>query len=211
MNSFFNLEGPLISALDKFGRIVICNVLWLLCCLPIITIGASTTAFYYGMAKTIRHERSSAPKEFFKCFKRVLKNSLVPTILFVVALAVLIVDALVWSAKNTGVGLISSHLCVILAVILVCVGIYFVAVQSRFLYSTKELIKFSAFLAMKHLPYTILMLLMAVLAIFLTAMFPVFGIFVPGIACMGISYFMENVFKKYIPKPEEGEEVWYDE
>lgn len=211
MNSFFSLEGPLISTFDKFGRIVILNVLWLLCCLPLVTIGASTAAFYYGIAKTIWHERSSAPKEFFRCFKRVLKKSIVPTILFVVALAVLIVDALVWSAKDTGMGLLSTNLCIVLTILVIGVGIYYIATQSRFLYSTKELLKFSGFLAFKHLPITLLMLIMAAAAVFLTAMFPVFGIFVPGIACMGISYFMENVFKKYIPKPEEGKEVWYDE
>lgn len=171
MNSFFNLEGPLISTLDKFGRIVILNILWLLCCLPVITIGASTTAFYYGIAKTIWHERSSATKEFFRCFKRVLKQSIVPTIAFFVILAILIVDALIWSAKDTGVGLLSSHLCILLAVIIVCVGIYFIATQSRFLYSVKELLRLSGFLALKHLPFTLLFLVMTVLAIFLTAMF----------------------------------------
>lgn len=211
MNSFFSLEGPLISFLDKCGRIVMLTVLWIVCCMPVFTIGASSASFYYGIAKTIRHERSSAAKEFFRCFKRVFKNSILPTIIFIVLLVVLIIDALVWYGKGTGKSLLYTNLCVLMLVILVAVFCYYSATLSRFLYSSKELVKLSAFLAFKHLPVTLLFLVIIAITVFLVVIYPVFALFVPGVACMVISRFMENVLKKYIPKPREGEEVWYDE
>ena len=49
MNSFFNYEGPFFNVLNRLSDLVILNVLWFICCLPIVTIGASTTALYYVM------------------------------------------------------------------------------------------------------------------------------------------------------------------
>lgn len=211
MNSFFSLEGPFISFLDKCGRIVILTLLWLLCCIPLITIGASTASFYYGMAKTIRHERSSAAKEFFRCFKRVFGKSILCSVCFLVILAVLIVDIIVWYGKATKTSMLNMNLCIVLLLVLFAVACYYCAALSRFLYSQRELVRFAAFLAFKHLPVTIVCLIMIAAMLCLIVIYPVFAVFLPGLVCMAISYFMENVFKKYIPKPEEGEEVWYDE
>ena len=211
MNSFFSVEGPLISFLDKCGRVVMLSVLWVICCIPVITIGASSSAFYYGITKTVRRERSSTAKEFFRCFKRCFKQSILSSLGMVVLTAVLVVDVLVWYGKGTPASLLNMNLCIMFLIILAVVCCYYFAVMSRFRYTQKELIKFSAFLAFKHLPVSALFLV--IIAVLLTAVvvFPIFLLFLPGLACIAISYFMENVFKKYIPKPGEGEEVWYDE
>lgn len=211
MNSFFSTEGPVISFLDKCGRIILLSLLWAICCIPVITVSSSSSAFYYGITKTIRHERSSSGKEFFRCFKRCFKQGIISSLGFLILTAVLIIDIMVWYGKSTKASLVNMNLCIVFLLILIALCCYFFAVQSRFKYSVKELVKFSAFLTFKHLPTTALILVIVAVLIYAVAVFPYFLLFLPGLACMAISYFMENVFKKYIPKPEEGEEVWYDE
>ena len=52
MNRLFSLDGKLFHILSRIADLILLNVLWLLSSLPIITIGASTTALYYVMLKT---------------------------------------------------------------------------------------------------------------------------------------------------------------
>ena len=40
----FNLESPLMRALARIGDLIILNFVWIICCIPIVTIGAATTA-----------------------------------------------------------------------------------------------------------------------------------------------------------------------
>ena len=40
------IDNPFFRFMGKLGDLVILSVLWLLCCLPVVTIGASTTALF---------------------------------------------------------------------------------------------------------------------------------------------------------------------
>ena len=59
MNRLFSLDGKLFHILSRIADLILLNVLWLLSSLPIITIGASTTALYYVMLKIVKNEDSS--------------------------------------------------------------------------------------------------------------------------------------------------------
>ena len=43
----FNLDNPVFTALGKVVDCAWLSILWLLCCLPVVTIGVSSTAMYY--------------------------------------------------------------------------------------------------------------------------------------------------------------------
>ena len=47
MRNLFNLDGPLMQLINKVVYSVYLNILWFICCIPIVTIGASTTALFY--------------------------------------------------------------------------------------------------------------------------------------------------------------------
>ena len=42
--SFFNMDGPIFRFLNKMADLCILNLIFMICCLPVITIGASLTA-----------------------------------------------------------------------------------------------------------------------------------------------------------------------
>ena len=46
LSGFFNYDNPVWRFIGKFGDLIILNVLWFVCSIPIFTIGASTTAVY---------------------------------------------------------------------------------------------------------------------------------------------------------------------
>lgn len=76
---------------SKFGELFLklsygccLNVLWLICCLPIVTIGASTTALYYTSFKIAKDEGSFITTMFFRSFKQNFKQA---TVIWLIMLA----------------------------------------------------------------------------------------------------------------------------
>ena len=46
MSSFFNMDSPVMRFLSRLCDLMILNILCLICCIPIVTIGASITSLY---------------------------------------------------------------------------------------------------------------------------------------------------------------------
>ena len=75
MNRLFSLDGKLFHILSRIADLILLNVLWLLSSLPIITIGASTTALYYVMLKIVKNEDSYIIRSFFHSFFQNIRQS----------------------------------------------------------------------------------------------------------------------------------------
>ena len=58
MNGLFNLDSPIMRFLSKVCDLMILNVMCIICCLPIVTAGASITALYTITMKMVRGEES---------------------------------------------------------------------------------------------------------------------------------------------------------
>ena len=55
MSDIFNYDNKLMQGLDKFFNVCYLSIVWLLACIPIITIGAANTALYYTANKVLKH------------------------------------------------------------------------------------------------------------------------------------------------------------
>lgn len=74
MKKFLLGDTPLGRFLNCGVNLVILNLLWGICSIPIITIGASTSALYYSISAMSRGEEQMA-KTFLKGFKMNFKQS----------------------------------------------------------------------------------------------------------------------------------------
>lgn len=79
-----NIESPFYRTMGKIGDLVLANILWLLCCLPIITAGASTLGLFTVVNKMAAKEDYTVRTDFFKAFRRDFKQG---TALWLVVLA----------------------------------------------------------------------------------------------------------------------------
>ena len=75
MKNLFNPDNPVMHVLGLVGYSIWLNLLWALCCLPVLTIGASTTALYYASGKLVRGESGSATSFFFSGFRSNFKQT----------------------------------------------------------------------------------------------------------------------------------------
>lgn len=75
MNSLFHYDGYLNRILTKLMYIAALNLLFLICSIPVVTIGASCTAMYTVLFRFVRNDEPDILKTFFKAFYHNLKKA----------------------------------------------------------------------------------------------------------------------------------------
>lgn len=69
MGGIFSLDGPLARVLGRVADCLILSVLWLLCSLPLVTMGAATAALYTMTLRMVRNEEGKIVSGFWKAFR----------------------------------------------------------------------------------------------------------------------------------------------
>ncbi|MEG1525655.1 MAG: DUF624 domain-containing protein [Clostridia bacterium] len=89
MTNLFRYDGPVVTFLLKIGELFVLNILWLLCCLPIVTAGAATTALCRVVLNNLRKQGRSY-RDFFQVFRLEFRQSTLLWLVFAVVGAALI-------------------------------------------------------------------------------------------------------------------------
>ena len=76
-----NYDNKILSIVNVAVDMLILGIFWFVTSIPLVTIGASTTAVYYTVNKCIRNKKSYAYVEYWKAFKSNFKKS---TLAFIV-------------------------------------------------------------------------------------------------------------------------------
>lgn len=154
----FNLmDNVVVRALTKICDMMCLNVIWLICCIPIVTIGASTAALYSVMLKMVKNEEGYIFKSFFKAFKENFRQSTVIWLLFVLAGVIWWIDFNFAGALGGQAGLVLRVLFVLIGFVLVSVFIYAIPLTARYVNTVSATLKNALILTLGRLPYTVLM------------------------------------------------------
>ena len=162
----FNLtDNVVVRALTKICDMVCLNVLWLICCIPIVTIGAATTALYTIMLKMVKNEEGYIFRGFFKAFKSSFKQSTIIWIIVLLLGIVCTIDYRVAAVMPGTVGLVMRTIFFLLGFILLSVTIYIFPLTARYENSIRATFRNALILTVGKLPYTLLMVAVMVLAV----------------------------------------------
>lgn len=200
MGRFFSYDSGLMQTLSKLFDCICLALLWIICCIPIFTVGASTTALYYAYNKAIRQKRSYAFKEFFHGFKISFKQSTVVWLIVLLLYVVTIFDIMILRGVSGSVGFAKIVLAFILAMIVLLTMwvTYVFPYMARFENHTKAVMKNSAIIMIANLPWSILLLVLFVIAAGLLLLIPMFGIFAPALYVAFANLILERIFRKYM-------------
>lgn len=198
--NFFSENNKVIAGINKIIDCVWLSILWFLCSIPIITIGASTTALYYTMNKVIRNDRGYVAPEFFSCFRRNFKHATVIWILFLALYIFLGYDYLIMKqamslGEKTGY---LYHAFLIFIVLLTLWGLYIFPYIARFENTIKETLRNSLYIAVCNIHWTILLAVLFIAAFVLIYMFSPVLVVMPSLYHLFKNLIIEHVFKKYM-------------
>lgn len=206
MDNLFSVDGKLSSFLSRLVDLTLLNFLWLVCCIPIITIGASTTALHSVTLKMVRNEDSYLTRGFFKAFKENFKQATIIWLGILAAGAILYCDFYFAAQINSIVLWVPFLLSSFLVAIASC---YVFPVIAFFKNSTGQHLKNAILMALAHLPYTILIVIITaapVIIFYFANIFPtLFADMLLGVALASWAnaHFFNKIFVKYITNDEQ--------
>lgn len=98
----FQVDSPLYKFLQRFLDVLILNFWLIVCCIPIITVGASITAAYSVALKMAKEEEGYITKSFFKAFKENWKQGTVLWIITIICSYIIYLDFEVYRSYEDG-------------------------------------------------------------------------------------------------------------
>ncbi|MCD7883886.1 MAG: YesL family protein [Lachnospiraceae bacterium] len=115
--SFFSTEGGLYKFMSRLFQIVKLNLLWLLCSIPIVTMGAASIAVYSITLKMVDEQEGYIAKPFFKAFRENLKQGIILEVITVVCVYAIYLDFQLFHAIEDNpiiflfIGILSAIVC----------------------------------------------------------------------------------------------------
>jgi uncharacterized membrane protein YesL len=213
MKDLFRLDSRWMQRFAMLTNLVCLNLLWLICCVPIFTIGAATSALYQTVFRYHDKEDDAVLRPFFSAFKENLKQSTLVLLPMLVALVVLGFDVLYLVSIGTGMAVL--FVLIVLIVVILGMMVHLFPLIARFQMDTKALLRTAFSLTVLHLPSTLLVIGLTVLPVFLLffqpALFLRVGVAWAGVWFAAIAYFfgkyLLKIWSKHMPAESEDSEL----
>ena len=200
MGGLFRYDGVLFRFINKMVDAVGLSLLWLITSLPLITMGAATTALYYTTHKVIHYDRGRVWPEYWKCFLSGFKQA-TPLGLFLQVLIYLL-GANAYSSYlmvMSGNATLWIFLTVLIPLVLILMwAVYLFPLVARFHSTTKAVMKNCLLIALWNLPLTLLLVGLFVACVAVVVFVPLSFTYMPVTYMLLSSVILEKIFPKYM-------------
>lgn len=212
MNRFFSMDNKFFVFMGKVADLCLLNLVCLACCIPIVTAGASITALYYVTLKMVRNEESYIFRSFFKSFKQNFRQATIIHLIMVAAAVLLYLDTNIVKVMGEPMSQIMSVIFAVFTLVYAMILLYLYPILAKFYNSVKNTFTNAILMAIRHLPYTFIMLLICALPLLIffvpslqIQMTLILLVILFGMAVIAYlnSFFLVKIFDKYIPENSE--------
>lgn len=197
----FNINSPLMDFLTTTAQFIALNVIFIICCIPIVTIGPALAALYQVIMRETRGEYGYLFRKYFQHFKEMFLQSFLTSIFLGVILLILLFNVGFW---NTMEGVLANVIIVLVYIMLLaaaCTSIYVFPLMARFKNGFLQTIKNAFYIALTNPRATIILIAIHALITAALYYFPLSQIFMLFVGFCFIvycnSYVLLRVFKKY--------------
>ena len=198
MKELFNLNSPWVQRFAMLTNLVMLNILWLVCCIPVVTAGAATAALYHTVFQFHDKVDDAVLRPFFHGFRSNFKQATFLLLPLLGLLGLLGFDMVYLISRGKGTAML--FLLILAALLVMAILAHLFPLIARFEMDTKALLRTAFSLAILHLPATLLVIALTLLPAFLLALFPAqflqFGVAWAGVWFAAIAYF----FGKFLLK-----------
>lgn len=206
--NLLNENNPVHIFFNKLGDIIIANLLFLLCCIPIVTIGPSLTALYHCMLRSVKGNNNGTIKTFFRAFKQNFIQSLIIWLFLLASGFVLFTNMRFLQDYTTSVSKIFFYLSLGITGLFIILALYIFPVIAAFSNTTFNLIKNALVFSFMHFPSTLVIAVISILPMFMTyqdlKLMPLYAccwfFFGFGLTAYLNSFFFYRMFKPFLEK-----------
>ena len=211
----FSENSLLMNVLEKIADMCIASIIWVIFCIPLITIVPATIALYYTTVKVIRRNTGYVIREFWGAFIQNIRQGIFVEIIYI-ALGILCYSLHSFSIQvglNTSLGKAYYFFSMGLGILAMMILLYLLPVLSRFSVSVFSAFRLAAAFELNNLKTVVPLLFTAAAAVVVMYLFPPADLIVPSAYCFLVSYSVEKVLTQYIEKnmtdAEENSSAWY--
>lgn len=201
----WNINASVFSFLSRIADLMILNVLWLIGCIPIITIGASTAALYECTIKLRNDGSLSVFKDFLQAFRANIKKATVLVLVVFAAIALLVGDIYILFLLGLASSVAGKIFAVVVIMLIVPALSYIFPLQAQFENTVFHTLKNAWIFATLNLPTSLMITFLNLLPIAIFVLSPTyfarccvafltFGF--SGIAYIN-TFLLQRVFAKY--------------
>lgn len=212
MSRGLDQEGSFITNFSKIADTLILCIVWLLCSIPIVTMGAASGALYYAYHKAIRQDRGHPYRAFFGAFKSNFWKATGIWLLILVFTAISLATCyLLIVLRNripfTGVFL---GMGTIIVFFVMAWGLILFPYQARFENELSDVVKNSAMITAANILWAVVLLILNAAGIFATLWNPALGIPAAAIYLWLSNRILERIFRKVMTEDERISEIEAD-
>ena len=210
MGKIFNLDAPIVQAVGKVGQMMLTTLLWLLCCLPVFTVGASTVAMCRTMIN-LKEDKDCSFKVFFGAFRESFGKATILWLLLLACAALLLTGFYgMLLVENTLLRMAALMVFCLLFFLVYIVAIYVFPLTAYFENTVSGTIRNAIGMGLGNLRQTIfaialtllpLVLMLVSMQLFVTLLL-LLVILGPGAICYGVVCVLLPVFRRYVPEEE---------
>lgn len=172
MNNIFSYDSKFFEKLGEVSNIIILNFIFIISCVPVVTIGVSITSLYYVAMKMVKKQEIYILKEYIKVFKENFKISTIVWFIMIMIGGILVVDVyLVTLVSNKLISNIVKLVFTMISILYIFTITYVFPIISKFDNSIKNTIINSILISIQNLPYTIIIIILNLSPLLLISLF----------------------------------------
>ena len=208
----FSPDSKFMRAMSTLGDLMLLNLVFLVCCLPVVTVGAALTALDAAAFRIVRGTEGSVLRQFLRDFRQSLRAATPLWLLLLLAGGVAVLDIWLFAAFPGALRLIEVPFFLFLLLTLFTAG-YVFPLLSQFESPLRQTLKNALALSLGYLPRTLAVTVLNVFPFallffdmlrFLKAGFVWVFLYFAGAACLNAKL-LEKVFAPYREEKKEEE------
>lgn len=209
----FRYDNGFFQWIGKAVDYIFASFLWLVFCIPVVTIGVSTAALFYTVHKSLKGGRDYVFHSFWHSFRENLKCTIPGSVVYVLVFLFLVYDkAMFLSVLEQGSQLgFLYYVFYFLQLYIVGIAIVTFAFAARFTCTPTEMLKKGLRLSLGYFPWTALMILTLVVSIVIVSFSPIFLFVLPALDTWLFDWILERIFRKIMTPEQLAEELELEE
>ena len=197
----FDIDNRFFRLVTKLMNIILLNILWLIFSIPLITMGAATSAVYYVTLKMVREEEGYIVKDFMKAFKQNFKQGVLLEFVLLLIGIILYGDIRFFLLHDSVFSYLFIAILAIVCIQYIFIVVYIFPITARYRNKLFLNLKNAVIMSLKHLKISIVMTVLLIVMLYgFYSSVPIMVVF-PFIAVSGYAYvgsiLFRGIFDKY--------------
>jgi len=159
-------ESRFHRLVTKVSNLFLLNILWIIFSIPIITMGAATSALYYVTLKMVKNEDGYIIKSFWTAFRQNLKQGIIIEFVLLIGAVILLGDIWYFLQMGNIIGYILSGIFSIGLTIYVLTLIFTFPLFAKYSNTVTGTLKNAMLMAITHLPSSIAMAVLLIIMLY---------------------------------------------